>query len=287
MRYNSFRYIIGRTARHAFVWIAILFAIFPALFVIGTSFNPANSISTTSIFPASPTLANYINLLFSTNSSFPVWIWNTLKICLITSSISVFLCALGAYAFSRFSFRGRRIGLLTILLVQMFPQTLGMTAIFLIMTWFNKTLPLLGLNTHAGLIFVYLGGAIGFNTWLMKGYFDTIPRSLEEAAFVDGATHFRTFLSIVLPLARPILAVVFIIQFIATYSEYMIASTLLKGDNMYTLAVGLKLFVGQHYDDRWGPFAAAGVIGSLLIVAVFYSLQNLIVSGLTGGAVKE
>jgi arabinogalactan oligomer/maltooligosaccharide transport system permease protein len=287
MRYKMTARYVGRIIRHGVIWVAIVFAVLPALFIIGTSFNPANSINSTGIFPAKPTLDNYTSLLFGANRVFTMWMWNTLKICFVTSSISVFLCALGAYAFSRFSFRGRRAGLLMILLVQMFPQTLGMTAIFLIMAWFNKNLPLLGLNTHAGLIFVYLGGAIGFNTWLMKGYFDSIPRSLEEAAFVDGATPFKTFLSIVLPLAKPILVVVFIIQFIATYSEYMIASTLLKGDNMYTLAVGLRLFVGQHYDDRWGPFAAAGVLGSLVIVAIFYSLQGQIVSGLTGGAVKE
>lgn len=178
-------------------------------------------------------------------------------------------------------------GLLTILLVQMFPQTLGITAIFLIMTWFNDKIPFIGLNTHAGLILVYLGGAIGMNTWLMKGYFDSIPKSLEEAAYVDGATSFKAFRAIILPLARPILVVIFIIQFIGTYSEYMIASTLLKGDKMYTLAVGLRLFVGQHYDDRWGPFAAAGVLGSIIVIVIFYSLQDLIVSGLTGGAIKE
>lgn len=198
-----------------------------------------------------------------------------------------FLCSLAAYAFSRFRFKGRRMGLLTILLVQMFPQTLGITAIFLIMTWFNDKIPFIGLNTHAGLILVYLGGAIGMNTWLMKGYFDSIPKSLEEAAYVDGATSFKAFRAIILPLARPILVVIFIIQFIGTYSEYMIASTLLKGDKMYTLAVGLRLFVGQHYDDRWGPFAAAGVLGSIIVIVIFYSLQDLIVSGLTGGAIKE
>jgi ABC-type maltose transport system permease subunit len=171
---------VGRIIRHGVIWVAIVFAVLPALFIIGTSFNPANSINSTGIFPAKPTLDNYTSLLFGANRVFTMGRSNTLKICFVTSSISVFLCALGAYAFSRFSFRGRRAGLLMILLVQMFPQTLGMTAIFLIMAWFNKNLPLLGLNTHAGLIFVYLGGAIGFNTWLMKGYFDSIPVRLRR-----------------------------------------------------------------------------------------------------------
>ena len=287
MNYRSKHRIWSRLWRNLVVWVAICFAIFPAVFIIGTSFNPASSINTTRIFPERPTLENYRSLIFGDNNTFLIWVLNTLKVSLTTAGISVFLCAMGAYAFSRFRFRGRRAGLLTILLVQMFPQTLGITAIFLIMTWFNDRIPFIGLNTHAGLILVYLGGAIGFNTWLMKGYFDSIPHSLEEAAFVDGATPFRAFMKIIIPLARPILVVIFVIQFIGTYSEYMIASTLLKGDKMYTLAVGLRLFVGQHYDDRWGPFAAAGVLGSIIVIAIFYSLQDLIVSGLTGSAVKE
>jgi maltose/maltodextrin transport system permease protein/arabinogalactan oligomer/maltooligosaccharide transport system permease protein len=273
--------------RNLIIWMAIIFAVFPIVFIIGTSFNPANSINTTQIFPRNPTLENYKSLIIGENNIFLVWVWNTLKISFLTAGISVFLCSLAAYAFSRFRFKGRRMGLLTILLVQMFPQTLGITAIFLIMTWFNDKIPFIGLNTHSGLILVYLGGAIGMNTWLMKGYFDSIPKSLEEAAYVDGATSFKAFRAIILPLARPILVVIFIIQFIGTYSEYMIASTLLKGDKMYTLAVGLRLFVGQHYDDRWGPFAAAGVLGSIIVIVIFYSLQDLIVSGLTGGAIKE
>lgn len=267
-------------------WIAIVFALFPALYIVGTSFNPANSISTTQVIPRNPTLAHYRNLIFDPYHPFLLWVWNTIKVSVTTAGISVFLCALGAYAFSRFRFQGRRTGLFTILLVQMFPQTLGMVAIFLIMNWLGDFIPWLGLNTHAGLIIVYLGGAMGFNTWLMKGFFDAIPRSLEESAKIDGATPFQAFIKIILPLSRPILAVVFVIQFIFSYSEYILASILLKGKGMYTLSVGMRLFVTQHYDDRWGPFAAAGVMGSILVLIVFYSVQRFIVSGLTRGAVK-
>jgi len=161
-----------------------------------------------------------------------------------------------------------------------------MVAIFLMMAWLSNIVPWLGINTHSGLILVYLGGAMGFNTWLMKGFFDSIPRSLEESAMLDGATPFQAFRRIILPLSRPILAVVFVIQFIASYSEYMLASILLKGKEMYTLSVGMRLFVTQHYDDRWGPFAAAGVMGSIIVLIVFYALQRQIVSGLTRGATK-
>jgi ABC-type maltose transport system permease subunit len=121
----------------------------------------------------------------------------------------------------------------------------------------------------------------------MKGYFDTIPRSLEESALVDGATPFQAFWRIILPVARPILAVVFVIQFISVYSEYLLASLILKGTDKYTLAVGLQLFIGEAYNRRWGSFAAAAVIGAALILLIFYALQSQIISGLTGGAVKE
>ncbi len=276
---------LRRLIRNFLAWVAIAFALFPALFVLGTSLNPSNNLSTTRMIPTNPTTLHYVTL--TRDYPFLTWLVNTIKVAGITSVGTVFLCALGAYAFSRFRFRGRRTGLLTLLLVQMFPQTLGMVAIFLLLDTLGKYFPWLGLNTHAGLIFVYLGGAMGFNTWFMKGYFDTIPRSLEESALVDGATPFMAFWRIVLPLARPILAVVLVIQFISVYSEYLLASILLKGERMYTLSVGLRLFLGDNYRDRWGMFAAGAVLGALLILVLFYSLQSLIVSGLTGGAVKE
>jgi ABC-type maltose transport system permease subunit len=274
--------------RNLLAWIAIAFALFPAAFVLGTSFDPAQNLRTARIIPAQPTTANYLYLFRERQEiNFPRWLLNTVYVAGITSALGVFLCALGAYAFSRFRFRGRRAGLLTILLVQMFPQTVGMVAIYLILQTLGKQIPWLGLNTHPGLILVYLGGAIGFNTWFMKGYFDTIPRSLEESALVDGATPFQAFWRIVLPVARPILAVVFVIQFISVYSEYLLASLILKGSEKYTLAVGLQLFIGEAYNRRWGSFAAAAVLGAAMILIIFYALQSQIISGLTGGAVKE
>jgi ABC-type maltose transport system permease subunit len=274
--------------RNLLAWIAIAFALFPAAFVLGTSFDPAQNLRTARIIPAQPTTANYLYLFRERQEiNFPRWLLNTVYVAGITSAFGVFLCALGAYAFSRFRFRGRRAGLLTILLVQMFPQTVGMVAIYLILQTLGKQIPWLGLNTHPGLILVYLGGAIGFNTWFMKGYFDTIPRSLEESALVDGATPFQAFWRIVLPVARPILAVVFVIQFISVYSEYLLASLILKGSEKYTLAVGLQLFIGEAYNRRWGSFAAAAVLGAAMILIIFYALQSQIISGLTGGAVKE
>lgn len=279
--------LVGLVIRYTLIGLAIVYALFPVLWILSASFNPTNNLLEQRLFPANPTLEHYRRLLTDPTVPFPRWVLNTLQVSGITSVITVFLCALGAYAFSRFRFRGRRAGLLALLLVQMFPQMLAMVAIYLLLIRIKEVVPWLGYNTHPGLIMVYLGGAMGFNTWFMKGYFDTIPRSVEESALVDGATPFQAFLRIVLPLARPILAVVLIIQFITTYSEYVLASILLKGTDMYTLAVGLRFFIQQAYDRRWGAFAAAAILGALLILAIFLPLQKLIISGLTGGAVKE
>lgn len=278
---------IGLIVRHALIWIGVIYALFPILWILSASFNPTNNLLEQKLLPANPTLEHYRRLFTDPTIPFPRWVLNTVIVSGTTAVITVFLCALGAYAFSRFRFRGRRAGLLALLLVQMFPQMLAMVAIYLLLIKIKEFVPWLGYNTHPGLIMVYLGGAMGFNTWFMKGYFDTIPRSVEESALVDGATPFQAFLRIVLPLARPILAVVLIIQFITTYSEYVLASILLKGTEMYTLAVGLRFFIQQAYDRRWGVFSAAAILGALLILAIFLPLQKLIISGLTGGAVKE
>ena len=196
------------------------------------------------------------------------------------------ITALAAYAFSRLRFKGRRSGLFAILLIQMFPQMLAMVAIYLIIFLIGEYIPALGLDTHAGLILVYLGGAMGANVWLLKGFFDTIPKSLEESAMIDGATHFQVFWRIILPLARPILVVVFFLQFMGTYSEFVIARVLLANNNNLTMAVGLQTFVADQYAKRWGVFAAAALIGALPIVILYWILQKQLVSGLTRGAVK-
>jgi ABC-type maltose transport system permease subunit len=209
-----------------------------------------------------------------------------MKITLITSTLTVILAALAAYAFSRFRFKGRRTSLLGLLLVQMFPQMLAMVAIYMLLFHLGELMPWLGLNTHAGLIMVYLGGAMGFNTWLMKGYFDTIPRSLEESAKVDGASQFQAFVRIILPLAKPILATIFVLTFINIYSEYILAQVLLSDTRHYTLAVGLNLFISNQWGNRWGIFAAGALIGAIPFLVVFGIAQHLLVSGLTRGSVK-
>jgi arabinogalactan oligomer/maltooligosaccharide transport system permease protein len=146
--------------------------------------------------------------------------------------------------------------------------------------------PSFGLNSHGGLILVYLGGAMGINTWLMKGFFDSIPRDLDESAMIDGASDWLVFWRILFPLVRPILAVVGILTFIGTYNDYIIALTLLKDTNEQTLAVGLNIFLGDQFSQEWGIFSAGALLGAIPIVVLYLIMQDYIVGGLTAGAVK-
>jgi ABC-type maltose transport system permease subunit len=238
------------------------------------------------LIPKTISWEHYVELFTNPQHPYTIWLLNSIKIAIVTSLLTVVLCALAAYAFSRFRFKGRRAGLLGLLLIQMFPQMLAMVAIYMLLFHIGKVIPWLGLNTHLGLIMVYLGGAMGFNTWLMKGYFDTIPRSLEESAKVDGASQFQAFTRIILPLAKPILATIFVLSFISTYSEYILARVLLSDTQHYTLAVGLNLFISNNWGNRWGIFAAGALVGAIPFLIVFALAQNLLVSGLTRGSVK-
>ncbi len=215
-----------------------------------------------------------------------LWFLNTLVIALVTGFTTVFIGACAAYAFSRMRFAGRRVGLVTIVVVQMFPQLLAVVAIFLLMTTLGDWFPAIGLNTHTGLILVYLGGALGVNTYLMYGFFNTIPKELDEAARIDGAGHARIFFTIILRLVAPILAVVGLLSFIGTVNEYVVASVILIDPEQQTLVVGLtKLVSNPRYAD-WSAFSAGAVMAAIPVMILFLFLQKYIVGGLTAGATK-
>jgi arabinogalactan oligomer/maltooligosaccharide transport system permease protein len=203
-----------------------------------------------------------------------------------TAILTVILSAMAAYAFSRFRFKGRRLSMLALLLVQMFPQLLAIVAIYLIVLNTGDIFPFIGLNTLLALIIVYLGGALGVNTWLMKGFFDTIPAELDESARVDGATPAQVFWGVVLPLAAPVLSVIMLISFIATLNEFVIASAILETQQKFTLPVGLWQYIDQKYSEHWGPFAAGVLIAAIPAALLFGFLQRWIVEGLTAGSVK-
>ncbi len=168
----------------------------------------------------------------------------------------------------------------------MFPTMMAMVALYLLLNFIGKFFPPLGLNTLGGLTFLYIGGGIAFNAWLIKGFFDAIPRELEEAAMVDGATRFQTFWKVVLPLSAPVLAVTTILGFVGNYGDYILASIVLTGINHYTYAVGLQTFSTSQYSTNWGLMTAAALIGMIPILAIFLGLQRFIVGGLTQGSVK-
>ena len=283
-------WFLERGFKHLIMLAILAFVLYPIIWIISASVNPVGSLSAQSLIPDNPTLDNY-RLFFlggaeQYDAPFLLWLWNSLKLSVLTGVIGTVMCALAAYAFSRFRFTGRRTGLLSLLLVQLFPQMLAMVALYFLLLQIGDLAPWLGLNTHLGLLMVYLGGSLGFHTWLMKGFFDSIPHSLEESAQVDGASHFQAFMRIILPLARPMLAVIFILTMIFVYSDFILASILLQDTSQYTLSVGLKLFIFGSYNQRWGIFAAAALIGALPIVIIFLSLQDQIVAGLTQGSVK-
>lgn len=266
--------------------LAIVYALFPVVWILSASFDPRNSLVNQKLIPPNATLDNYRVLFNSDLFLFRTWMLNSLRIAIITTVLGVFFTALAAYAFSRFRFRGRQSLLQTILLIQVFPNFLNMVALFLILQQLGRYIPWLGLNTHGGLILVYLGGVLGVNTWLMKGFFDTVPRDLDEAATIDGASHWQIFWQIIMPLVRPILVVVGLLIFIGTYSEFVLARVMLQSSKNYTLAVGLSLFIRDQYANRWGVFAAGALIGAIPIVVIFLALQRYLVSGLTAGSVK-
>jgi arabinogalactan oligomer/maltooligosaccharide transport system permease protein len=261
-------------------------AVFPILYIVSASLNPNGSLVGANAMFSSIDIANYVTLFTTPAQPYLAWFANTLIIGLSAAAGTVFLGALAAYAFSRMRFSGRRFGLTAILVVQLFPQLLGVVAIFLMVTAIGDIFPALGLDSQMGLILVYLGGALGVNTYLMYGFFNTVPSSIDEAAKLDGAGHARIFFTIILRLSAPILAVVGLLSFIGTASEFVVASVVLADPAKQTLAVGLFQFVSQETSANWPVFAAGAVLAALPVVVLFFLLQKYIVGGLTTGAVK-
>jgi arabinogalactan oligomer/maltooligosaccharide transport system permease protein len=280
--------------RHGVGILATLFALFPVGYIVSAAFSSSATLTGARLIPRHITLDNF-RTLFNTNVSgsssqasahYARWLLNSVLVAGTTAILSVLLSAFAAYAFSRFRFRGRRLGMLALLLIQMFPQLLLVVAIYLIVLRTGDVFSILGLNHLTALIVVYLGGAMGVNTWLMKGFFDTIPSELDESARVDGATPAQVFWGVVLPLAAPVLAVIALISFVGAINEFIIASAILQTTDHFTLGVGMQSYIDQKYAEHWGPFAAGVLIAAVPVVLLFTFLQRYIVSGLTAGSVK-
>jgi arabinogalactan oligomer/maltooligosaccharide transport system permease protein len=270
--------------RHAIGLLVVVYSVFPLIYVVSGSFADATQFTST-LF-SSFTTDNYRDLFDDPYRPFGHWFVNTLFISGTAAIGSVFLSALAAYAFSRLRFTGRRAGLLALILVQMFPQLLALVAIYALLVEIGNVFPILGIGSQLALIMVYLGGALGANTYLMYGFFNTIPKELDEAAKIDGATHTQIFFGMILRLAAPILAVIGLLAFIGTSSDFILANIILTKPESKTLAVGLYMYVSDQFGQNWTVFAAGAVLAAIPIVALFLYLQKYIVSGLTGGSVK-
>ena len=269
--------------RHLVGVLAVLYAGFPLVYVISASLADGGTLTGSNDLFASVSGANYVAL---GGTQFWTWMANTLVVAVATGAGTVLMGAAAAYAFSRFRFSGRRVGLTALLIIQMFPQMLAFVAIFLLLISLGNVVPVLGLDSKLSLICVYLGGALGVNTFLMYGFFNTVPREIDEAAKIDGASHAQIYWTIVLRLTAPILAVVGLLSFIATFGEFIIARVLLQSEESWTLAVGLFGWVSSLQEANWGLFAAGAVISAVPVLALFLFLQKYIVGGLTAGSVK-
>lgn len=259
------------------IWITIVVIMFPALWIVMSSFSAGDSFFLSSLFPKKLSLEHYVELFKETD--FVLWVWNSLKMCLLVAVIQLILTSLAAYAFSRLRFTGRKYGLMTLLILQVFPNSMAVSGYYILVYKFGLA------DSSLALILVLAGGS-AFNIWLLKSYMDGIPVELDEAAMVDGAGNFTVFYKIILPLALPQLVVIFLFSFIATYSEYVISSVFLQNPNKMTLALGLQSFITNQFAAHWTLFSAAAVLSSIPIMVVFMALQKYIQNGLSVGGVK-
>ncbi len=284
--------------RHAIAVVFVIWALFPAFYAFNVALAGGNTLTSACpveyegveaircIFPSKFSTTNYSEVLSSDQKPFTTWFINTIAIALVSAGGALFMGAAAAFAFSRLRFKGRRPGLLALMLVQMFPAVLAITAIFTLLSDIRDVFPSLGLGSIWGLTLVYLGGALGVNTFLMKGFFDTIPVDIDESARIDGAGHARIFFGLILRLAAPILVVVFFTAFAATFNELAIASVVLSNIQDTTLAVGVYSYVQNPQNQEWGYFAAASTMAAIPLFILFLFTQRQLVTGLTAGAVK-
>ena len=273
--------------RHAVALLAIAFALFPLIWMASASFDQLGKINTQSLIPQYRGLDNY-RLLWE-NPEQPYWRWmrNSVMISSINAVLQLAIGATAAYALSRFRYRGRKSTLMTILIIQMFPQLLAVTAFYVILADLRESIPFMDFGSPIALLVIFAGGALGINAWMLKGFFDSIPSEIDESAKIDGASHGQIYLRIILPLALPMLSVVALLSFIGTMNEFLLTSIILGGNqDSITLAVGMRQFIETDFQENWGAFAAGALIATLPVMILFIWLQKFVVSGLTAGSLK-
>ena len=273
--------------RHLIALLAIAFALFPLVWMASASFDQLGKINTQSLIPQYRGLDNY-RLLWE-NPDQPYWRWmrNSVLIASINAVVQLAIGATAAYALSRFRYRGRKTTLMTILIIQMFPQLLAVTAFYVILADLRESIPFMDFGSPIALLVIFAGGALGINAWMLKGFFDSIPSEIDESAKIDGASHGQIYVRIILPLALPMLSVVALLSFIGTMNEFLLTSVILGGNqDSITLAVGMRQFIETDFQENWGAFAAGALIATLPVMLLFIWLQRFVVSGLTAGSLK-
>ncbi len=278
---------------HAFLAATVIYTLYPVAWVVSIALSGNQSLAIADL-PAEPTrldrlravlpwpqrfsLSNFVSVM--SDQPFARWMLNSAIVAISATIVGVVLACTAAYAFSRFRFPGRRAGMMSFLVSQMFPGTLTLIPLYIIIVQF------LGLgSTLTGLVIVYATTSVPFSVWMLKGYFDTIPKELEEAAVIEGASPGKIFWRVVMPLAKPAISITALFSFMTAWNEFILAATLMDKEEMYTAPVGLRFFVGG-FSQQWGYFAAGSIIVSVPVVVLFLYLQKYLISGLTAGSVK-
>lgn len=270
---------LRRAGTYAVLLIFTAIAVYPILQVLTISLRPSDKLLSTSleIIPDNATLDNYVSLF--RDRPFLRWLWNSTFVSFVVTATGVALASMTGYAFSRFQFIGKKIGLLSLLTTQMFPATMLLLPLYIMLIKLGL------INTYLGVMVIYAATALPFTIWTMKGYYDTIPYSLEEAARIDGCNQFQAFGRVILPLAAPALVITALFAFMTAWSEYLVAAQILQDSDLWTLPLGLKSFE-SNMSTEWGLYGAASLIVTIPVVALFLTLSKYLVSGLTLGSVK-
>jgi arabinogalactan oligomer/maltooligosaccharide transport system permease protein len=268
-----------RAVVHLILIAASLIALFPIIRVLGVALRPGNRIldSEFSIIPPGATLQAFQHVLFETD--LPRWLFNSLTITVGTSTVGLLIAATSAYAFSRFKFPGRGVGLTLLLATQLIPAAMLLVPLYILAVQFHLT------NSYVGMVIALSVTSVPFSVWILKGYYDTVPIELEEAARIDGCSQLEAFYRILLPLSTPALAIVFLFNFLAAWNDYFLAATFLSRDELLTWPLGLQRFQAQ-FQTQWNDLAAASILISLPVVLLFLYTSKWLVSGVTAGAVK-
>jgi len=269
---------LSLAASYLFLLLMVIFVLLPVIYIVGVSFNRGSALYSATIIPRNATLENYAYLFQSTG--FPIWYGNTIKVGVFNAIFSLCLVTPTAYAFSRLRFRGRKNYLIAFLVLQMFPGTMAMVAYFVLLNLTGL------LNNHLGLVLIYSGTAVPGFTWLLKGYFDTVPQAIEEAAILDGASYLTVLARIIVPLTIPMLMLIAIFAFVAPFGDYILARIVLTTPDNFTLPLGIYNFIAAQFGKNFTMFAACSLLTALPITILYLAMQKTITTGFSGSLVR-